>query len=83
MFVSESNLEVTRSSITWEDIETEKSEVRSCYNSIVFLNSVVLYITELQNYQGWKRPLNIILSNLPAQAVSPKAHYTQQCPGGF
>jgi len=33
----------------------------------------MMCITELQNDQGWKRPLNIILSNLLAQAGTPIA----------
>lgn len=37
-------------------------------------------ITEMQNGQGWKAPLEVIQSKWSVQAGSPRAHYLGLCP---
>lgn len=41
------------------------------------------HITESQNGWGWEGPLEVILSNPPAQAGSPRAGWQGSCPEGF
>lgn len=43
----------------------------------------ILHITELQNRWGWKRLLEIVLSNPPTKAGTPRAGYTGLHPGEF
>lgn len=46
-------------------------------------DSTLVKTTEIQNGWGCKRPLDIILFNLPSQAGPPKASCSGPCPHGF